>query len=115
MIKVTLTYPRRDGANFDRDYYLNQHVPLAAKTFGALGVRRIEVDVVTDQLRAELPDVFAVTNQYWDSPEQARAAFAHPSVEKVRLDSHGFYDAGPPTIRYSASHIATIPNEDVTP
>ncbi|MFI6956589.1 EthD family reductase [Nocardia sp. NPDC050408] len=112
MIKVTLTYPRRGDVRFDTDYYLGHHVPLAARVFGALGVRRIEVEVVVDQVRATEPDVFAVTNQYWDSLEQARAAFADPSVAQVRSDAHNFYDAGPPTVRYSTLHIAEIPQED---
>ena len=31
---VTIVYPNKDGATFNFDYYLNQHIPMAVKLFG---------------------------------------------------------------------------------
>ncbi len=31
---VTIVYPNKDGATFNFDYYLNQHMPMAAKLLG---------------------------------------------------------------------------------
>ena len=31
---VTIYYPNKDGAKFDFDYYVNKHIPMAAKLFG---------------------------------------------------------------------------------
>lgn len=103
MIRVTLSYPRAEGSTFDEDYYLHRHASYAAGVFTQLGMIRAEADVVLAQVRAEVPDLFAVTSQYWNSLDEARAAFRHPSVDDVRADAHHFYN-GTPTVRFSTIH-----------
>lgn len=100
MIKVTLSYPRGPGATFDEEYYLNVHAPFARKTFEQFGMVRSELEIVTRQVRADEPDVFAVTSQYWNSVDDAERAFASDEVAAVRADAHEFY-SGVPTIRFS--------------
>ena len=34
MIKLSVLYPKTEGASFDHDYYKNSHVPLCLKTWG---------------------------------------------------------------------------------
>jgi uncharacterized protein (TIGR02118 family) len=34
MIKVSVLYPNKPGSRFDADYYLNVHMPMAAKLLG---------------------------------------------------------------------------------
>ena len=34
MIRLSVLYPKTDGATFDHDYYRDKHVPLAASTWG---------------------------------------------------------------------------------
>lgn len=34
MIKLSVLYPKTEGATFDHDYYKNSHVPLCLKTWG---------------------------------------------------------------------------------
>ena len=34
MIRLSVHYPKTDGATFDHDYYRDNHVPLATKTWG---------------------------------------------------------------------------------
>jgi uncharacterized protein (TIGR02118 family) len=34
MIRLSVLYPKTEGATFDHDYYKSHHVPLAAKTWG---------------------------------------------------------------------------------
>jgi uncharacterized protein (TIGR02118 family) len=41
MIKFSVFYPETDGATFDHDYYCEQHVPLAVKTWSPA---RTEID-----------------------------------------------------------------------
>src|SRR4029079_2457545 len=41
MIRLSVLYPKTDGAKFDHDYYCNSHVPLAVSTWG---VERVEID-----------------------------------------------------------------------
>lgn len=34
MIRLSIFYPSTDGATFDHDYYRDEHVPLACRTWG---------------------------------------------------------------------------------
>jgi uncharacterized protein (TIGR02118 family) len=43
MIRLSVLYPSTDGAEFDHDYYRDQHVPLAVRTWG-LDAADAEVD-----------------------------------------------------------------------
>jgi uncharacterized protein (TIGR02118 family) len=35
-IRLSVFYPKTEGATFDHDYYANSHVPLAVKTWGGV-------------------------------------------------------------------------------
>jgi len=35
MIRLSVFYPKTEGATFDHDYYRDSHVPLASRTWGA--------------------------------------------------------------------------------
>ena len=37
MIRLSVYYPKTDGASFDHDYYRDKHIPLALKTWGLDG------------------------------------------------------------------------------
>jgi len=39
MIRFSVFYPATEGADFDHDYYVNSHVPLAVKTWGLSGAQ----------------------------------------------------------------------------
>jgi uncharacterized protein (TIGR02118 family) len=45
MIRLSVYYPKTDGATFDHDYYRDKHVPLAVKTWGLDGA---EIDKGVD-------------------------------------------------------------------
>ena len=37
MIRLSVLYPKTEGASFDHDYYRDSHVPLACRTWGLDG------------------------------------------------------------------------------
>ena len=45
MIKLSVLYPKTEGATFDHDYYANSHVPLCVSTWGLDGA---EIDKGVD-------------------------------------------------------------------
>ena len=44
MVKVSVLYPNTPGARFDVDYYLNIHMPMAARLLGS-PIERITVEI----------------------------------------------------------------------
>jgi len=38
-IRFSVFYPATEGADFDHDYYVNKHVPLAVETWGLSGAQ----------------------------------------------------------------------------
>ena len=62
MIRLSVLYPKTDGAKFDHDYYRNSHVPLAASTWG---VERVEID------------------KGLDGPYEAAVHFFFPSTDAI--------------------------------
>lgn len=47
MIRLSVLYPKTDGADFDHDYYRNSHVPLACQTWG-LAADNAQIDKGVD-------------------------------------------------------------------
>jgi uncharacterized protein (TIGR02118 family) len=45
MIRMTVLYPKTEGATFDHDYYRDKHVPLVTSTWG---IERSEIDKGVD-------------------------------------------------------------------
>jgi len=39
MIRLSVLYPKTEGATFDHDYYRDKHVPLCVKTWGLDGAQ----------------------------------------------------------------------------
>lgn len=77
MIRLSVFYPSTDGATFDHDYYRNQHVPLAVKTWGTDGA---EIDKGVDG-----PYVAAVHFMF-DSLDAMGAAMAVDGTADVLAD-----------------------------
>ena len=77
MIRLSVLYPRTDGATFDHDYYRDQHVPLACRTWGLDGA---EVDKGVDG-----PYEAAVHFRF-DSLEAMYAALGAEGTAAVQAD-----------------------------
>jgi len=77
MIRLSVLYPKTEGAAFDHDYYRASHVPLAVKTWG---VERFEIDRGLDG------PYEAVVHLFFDSVEAMGAAMAVDGTQAVRDD-----------------------------
>ena len=77
MIRLTVSYPKTEGATFDHDYYRNTHVPLACKAWGLDGA---EIDKGVDG-----PNVAAVHFKF-ASMEALGAAMGAPGTGEVLAD-----------------------------
>ena len=77
MIRLSVLYPKTEGASFDHDYYRDKHVPLACKTFGLASA---EIDKGVDG-----PYVAAVHFKF-DSMEALGAAMGSAGIGDVMAD-----------------------------
>jgi uncharacterized protein (TIGR02118 family) len=77
MIRLSVFYPKSDGATFDHDYYRDKHVPLALKTWG---MSDAEIDRGLDG-----PYVAAVHFRF-ESQEALAAAMTAPGTPEVMAD-----------------------------
>lgn len=87
MIRVLVLYPRVEGKRFDRDYYLNHHVPLVQQR---LAPRRLEVDIGIPR-RGQPSPFHAVTLMTFDSMEDLMAGYA-AAGDELNEDKSRFTD-----------------------
>jgi uncharacterized protein (TIGR02118 family) len=69
---ATVTYPSKDGANFDFDYYMKTHIPLVCNLFGT----SIEVVKGMSPTPDAPPAFVCVARIRITSPEEFSAAMA---------------------------------------
>jgi uncharacterized protein (TIGR02118 family) len=43
MLLVSVMYPSKPGSSFDRDYYLQKHMPLVKERWGPMGLENVQV------------------------------------------------------------------------
>jgi uncharacterized protein (TIGR02118 family) len=88
MIRFSVFYPSTEGANFDHQYYVNSHVPLALKTWG---LDSAEIDKGVDG-----PYVAAVHFTF-DSMDAMGAALGAPGTADVMADMANYTTITPVT------------------
>ena len=77
MIRVSVFYPKTEGASFDHDYYRDKHVPLCVKTWGLKGA---EIDKGLDGTNV------AAVHFKFDSMEALGAAMGSPGTGDIMAD-----------------------------
>jgi uncharacterized protein (TIGR02118 family) len=77
MIRLSVFYPKTEGATFDHNYYRNNHIPLALKTWG-LGSAEIDFGL-------EGPYVAAAHFRF-ESQDALAAAMARDGTPAVLAD-----------------------------
>ena len=77
MIRLSVLYPKTEGASFNHDYYRNSHVPLALRTWG---LSSAEIDKGIDG------PYEAAVHFTLDSLEAMGAAMGNPDTAAVQAD-----------------------------
>ena len=85
-IKVSVFYPKADGAKFDHDYYKDSHVPLCLKTWGLDGAE-IEKGI-NGPYEAAVHFTF-------ESLDAMGAAMGNPGTAEVMADVANYTDITP--------------------
>lgn len=85
MIKISVLYPYKEGAEFDFDYYLNRHMPMVRDALGA-ACKGIAVEQgVSGGAPGSNPPFVALGHILMDSLEALQSAFA-PHVPTFMAD-----------------------------
>ena len=86
MIRLSVLYPKTDGAKFDHDYYRDQHVPLAAKSWG---VERTAIDKGIDG------PYEAAVHFFFPSTDAIAAAMGSEGTGAIMADVANYTDIQP--------------------
>src|ERR1043165_2624240 len=91
MIKLTIFYPNAEGKTFDKDYYLNTHMPLSIKLQGN-AVKHTEVEFgLSGGAPGTKPPYIAICHFLYDSFEAFQSAFM-PHAETLMNDILNYTD-----------------------
>jgi uncharacterized protein (TIGR02118 family) len=94
MIKVSVLYPNSDGAKFDMDYYLNNHMRMVREKLGA-ACRNIGVDQgISGTQPGEKAAFIAMGHLFFDSADAFRNAFG-PHASAIVADIPNYTNVQP--------------------
>jgi uncharacterized protein (TIGR02118 family) len=87
MINISSIYPKKQGYEFDFDYYLKKHMPMSIKHLsGAKGFKGVSVERGIDIEEPKIESSYvAMCHYYFDSLEDFMVAFG-PHAEELQGD-----------------------------
>ncbi|MEC4677345.1 MAG: EthD family reductase [Nitrospirota bacterium] len=96
MFNISSIYPKKEGYQFDFDYYLNQHMPMSIeKLSGAKGFIRVSVERGIDIDEPKIESTYvAMCHYYFDSLEDFMVAFM-PHAETLQGDIKNYTNIEP--------------------
>ena len=94
MVKLTILYPNEPGKRFDKDYYLQHHMPLSRKLQGAF-VKHVSVEFgFSGGAPGSEPPYLVICNFLYDSFEAFQDAFM-PHSDVLTKDIMKYTDLAP--------------------
>jgi uncharacterized protein (TIGR02118 family) len=94
MIKVSVLYPSKPGSRFDAEYYLNSHMPMAAKLLGPT-MKAVTAEIgVAGAAPGEPPAFAAIAGFTCESIAVFLQAFM-PVVDQLQGDIPKYTDIEP--------------------
>jgi len=91
MVRLTILYPNSEGKKFDKEYYINTHIPLSLKLQGT-AVKHVSVEFgFSAGLPGSPPPYTAICNFLYDSLEAFQNAFM-PHADILTKDILNYTD-----------------------
>lgn len=96
MYNISSVYKKKEGYEFDFDYYLEKHMPLSLKYLSkAKGFRGVSVERGVDLEEPKIESSFiAMCHYYFESLEDFMAAFS-PHAEELQGDISNYTNIEP--------------------
>jgi len=94
MLKVNVLYPYAEGSRFDMEYFLQKHLPLVDRAWGAALIRR-EIDAgLSGPGQGTRPTYVAIVHLYFHSIQSFQAAIG-PQHKELEKEAPNFTDIKP--------------------
>jgi len=94
MIRLSVLYPNKPDARFDRDYYLDRHMPMSRRLFGA-ALKGMSVEFGVNGGPPDSSPPYLVTCHFlFESLDAFYAAFG-PNAEALQGDIPNYTDIEP--------------------
>ncbi len=90
MIKLTIFYPNEEGKKFDKDYYINTHMPMSLQLQGD-AVKNVQVDFGISGSPGTPPAHIAICHFIYESFQSFEAAFM-PHAKTLMNDILNYTD-----------------------
>lgn len=96
MFNISSIYPKKEGYEFDFDYYLNKHMPMSIELLSkAKGFKGVSVEKGVDIEDPKIESSFiAMCHYYFDTLEDFLAAFS-PHAEELQSDITNYTNIEP--------------------
>ncbi len=94
MIRVSVMYPRTEGASFDMDYYVNKHMPMVAERCGDALKGMTVLEGLAGIAPGEPPTYVCVGSLNFDSIEAFQGAFG-PHAGEIMGDIPNYTSIAP--------------------
>lgn len=96
MFVLTVCY--KTGANFDTEYYLTKHLPLATEKLGSLGMQRVEVRKILGTPTGTPAPYQLIATLYFSDADSLQSALGSSDGQAVVADIQNFYGGGMPDL-----------------
>ncbi|USP77006.1 hypothetical protein yc1106_04280 [Curvularia clavata] len=87
---VIILYPRKEGSTFNKEYYINSHMPLCEKIWKKHGMK----SWVLTELNADGPYLYSLVMD-WESHEAFGKGMQDPGVKELMDDLKNYYTEPP--------------------
>lgn len=94
MICFVVTYTNAEGANFNFDYYLNTHLPMADDLLSEYGLLKTEVGKGIKNSRGELPAYTCITQLHFSNIDQMTMGFSSHGAQ-LKADIKNYTNIDP--------------------
>ena len=95
MIKISAVYENVDGCSFDKEYYIEKHIPLAKAILAKYGLVRMEADIfesIEDILPAKY---FAMTHAFFEDGAPIATILSQEGMAEIVSDVVNYTDVTP--------------------
>ena len=97
MIRVTVSYPAKEGARFDHDYYRTKHRQLILDKLGHHGLQAVDIDRCIADGMGKAPPVLAAAHMIFDKLESFQHGMAAHGKE-IMADVANYSDLRPSVV-----------------